>query len=151
MVRRKNVKRYMEHHSIRYSVVAVNRSHGFITLLSVLVVGVIGVATALSLLFMSIGSSNAGLATLRSSSARALANSCAEEALEQIHNAPSFTGTGTLSNSEGMCIYTVTTLGGQNRLIEATGTVATVVRKIRVNIDRITPRIQVVSWQEVAD
>lgn len=141
----------MKKHSTQCPVVTMNGSQGFITLFGVLVVGAIGVATALSLLFISVGSSNASLAILRSVSARALVNACAEEALEQIHNAPVFTGTGALTNREGTCAYAVTSLGGQNRLIEATGTVVAVVRKVRVNIDRITPRIQVVSWQEVAD
>lgn len=124
---------------------------GFITLLSVLVVGAVGVAIAVSVLLLGIGSSRSSFALQQSSQAKALAGACADEALQQIRDSTPFTGTGNLTIGQGNCTYTVTTQGGQNRTITASGTVGTIVRKVTVIISAINPQITVTSWQEVDD
>ncbi len=126
-----------------------NNNDGYILLISVLVVGAIGVAISTSLLLLGLGSSRTSHAYQQSNQAKALANACAEEGLEQIRNSTPFTGSGNLSFSTGLCTYTVTSQGGQNRTITASGTVSTVTRKISVIINSINPTITAVSWQEV--
>jgi len=127
------------------------KSRGYITLLSVLILGAIGVAVATTLLVLGIGASRTSFASEQSLQARALAHACAEEALQQIDDSTSFSGSSGLSLGQGSCTYTVTNLGGSNRNIEASGTVGQVVRKSKVIIDAINPQINVTSWQEVAD
>ena len=128
-----------------------NKNGGYITLVSVLVVGAVGVAITTSLILLGLGSSRTSFAVEQSNQAKALANACGEEALQHIRGSTPFTGSGNLTLGQGTCAYTVTSQGGQNRTVTASGTVGTITRKIKVIIDHIDPTIQVVSWQEVAD
>lgn len=124
---------------------------GFITLISVLVVSAVGVAITLSLILLGVGSSRTSFAGEQSYQAKALANACGEEALQQIKDSNPFTGTGSLTLGQGTCSYTVTSQGGQNRTIIATGTVGTILRKVKIIINNISPSITVTSWQELSD
>jgi len=60
-----------------------------------------------------------------------------------------FTGSGNLAFSQGSCSYTVTNQGGQNRTIILSGTVGTIIRKVKIIINKINPLIILTSWQEV--
>ena len=123
-------------------------NRGYITLISVLVVGAVGIAIATSLLLLGVGSSRTSFALEQSNQAKALTNACAEEALQLISGSVSYTGSGNLTLGQGTCTYTVTNQGAQNRTITASGTVGTVVRKLTIIINKIKPSIVVVSWQE---
>mgnify|MGYP001563863367 FL=1 len=136
---------------MKYTASLINKSsHGFITLISVLVVGAVGVAITLSMILLGLGSSRTSFALEQSNQAKALANACAEEAMQQIRDSTPFTGSGNLTLGQGTCSYTVTNTGGQNRTITSTGTVGTIVRKSTVIINQINPSILVTSWQEWA-
>ncbi|MBI4272838.1 hypothetical protein HY621_03225 [Candidatus Uhrbacteria bacterium] len=124
---------------------------GFILLLSVLLIGVVGLAIVTSILLLGTNSSRTSFTLEQSNHAKAIANACAEEAMEQIRDSTSFTGSGNLSFSRGTCSYTVTSQGGQNRTVTASSTVSTIIRKVKVIISSITPTITVTSWQEVTD
>ena len=123
---------------------------GYITLMSVLIVGAIGTAIALSLILLGRGVSRNSFALEQSNQAKALSNSCAEEALQQILNSTPFTGMGNLSLGQGVCEYEVINEGGQNRTINASSTVGTIVRKVKITVDKINPNINATSWQEVS-
>lgn len=138
---------YHSHANLHHSC----RSSGFATLVSILLVGVIGLAISVSLLLLGLSSSRTSFAQEQSYQAKALTDACAEEALEQIRDSTPFTGSGTLTLGQGSCSYTVTSQGGANRTITASGTVATMTRRARVIINQINPTIGVTSWQEVAD
>ncbi|MBI2033816.1 MAG: hypothetical protein HYT13_01825 [Candidatus Liptonbacteria bacterium] len=124
---------------------------GYITLLMVIIVGAIGVATGVSLLLLGVGSSRSSLSFEKSNQAKALSNACAEAALDQIRNSSAFSGSAGLTFGRGSCSYQVLNLGGQSRLINASGTVDEVVRKIKITLNQITPKINLTSWQEVSD
>ena len=135
-----------------YNKMCYNRNRkGFITLLSIVVVGAVGVAITASLILLGLGSSRTSFTNEQSNQVRALANACVEEALQQIRDSVQFTGSGSLTLGQGTCNYTVTSQGGQDRTITASGTVGTITRKVKVIINKINPTIQVVSWQEVVD
>lgn len=121
---------------------------GYITLVSVLVVGAIGVAIAVSIVLLGVGSSQTSFANERSNQAKGLVNACAEEALQQIHDSPSFAGSDTLTLGQGTCGYLVINNGGSNRTITSSSTVGTVIRKITIQINQIGPTIQISSWRE---
>jgi len=125
-----------------------NRVGGYITLVSVLVAGAIGVAIAVSLVLLGVGSSQTSFVNEKSNQAKGLANACAEEALQQIHDSPSFASSGTLTLGQGTCGYLITNGGGSNRTIIASSTVGTIIRKITIQINQIGPTIQISSWQE---
>ncbi len=124
---------------------------GYITLLSILVVGAVGVAITTSLILLGLSSSRSSFALEQSYQAKAFANACAEEVLQQIRVSTSFTGSGSIMFQHGICEYTVTNTGGQNRTITASSTVGTIVKKVSVTIDTINPQINITAWQEVAN
>ena len=124
---------------------------GYITLLLVIITGAIGVLTGITLLLLGIGSSKTSLSIEKSNQAKALVNACAEAALDQIRSSPAFSGSASLNLGRGSCSYTVTNLGGQNRLINASSTVDEDLRKVKITLNQITPKINLTSRQEVSD
>lgn len=123
-------------------------ANGYVLLLSVLVVGAVGVSIAVSLLLLGLSNSLSSFALEQSNGAKALSNACAEEALEQIFLNNAFVGTNSLTLGQGSCSYTVTNTGTNSRQIVATGTIGSVVRKLVVNTNALSPKITIGSWQE---
>ena len=70
----------------------LERAAGYITVISVLVIGAVGTALAVSLLLLGLGASRTSFTIQVSQRAQALANACAEEALQAIRNSTSFWG-----------------------------------------------------------
>ena len=124
---------------------------GYIMLLSTLFLVAIGGVVAGSLILLGLGFSRSSLALDQSNQAKALANACVEEGLQQIQESVPFSGSASLTIGQGGCSYTVTKLTGQNRTIISSGTMGTITRKVSISIDKITPDINITSWQEVAD
>lgn len=130
---------------------SLNTKNGYITLMSVLIASAVVVSISLALLQLGINASKTMGIIQDTKYANSFARSCAEEALSQIRNSASFSGPGNLSFKEGSCLYNVLNTGGQNRIVNATGTSDMAIRRIFVNINVITPKINVLSWQEVGD
>lgn len=128
----------------------ISLQSGYVALISVVIVGAIGITMTVGILLFGIGSSRNSFAVERSTQAWALANMCAEEALQQIRETSSFAGSGAVTSGNGACEYSVAHQGGEYRLITATGTVETFVRHVQLNITAINPQIIVNSWQEQA-
>jgi hypothetical protein len=124
---------------------------GYIALLSVIIVGAIAVTIAVTFTLLGVGLSATSFAQEQASQARGLANACLEEGLQQIRTLTTYTGSGNLSIGQGSCTYTVTNLGGSNRLVIASSTVGTIIRKVQTNVTAISPDIITSSWVEVAD
>ena len=108
--------------------------HGYVALLSVLVAGAVATAIATALLLQGTDSQRETLIIQQSLQARGLADACAEEALQQLHDAATFTGSNNLTLGTGSCTYTVTNTGPTTRTITANSTVGNVVRKITVYV-----------------
>jgi hypothetical protein len=121
---------------------------GFATLFSVLIVAAIGLTIAVSTIMSGIGTIKSSLSLETSSEARALANACAEEALQMVRDSASFSGTNTLTLGNGECTYTVNNAGGENRTITSSGTSGLATRKVNITIDRINPTIRIILWEE---
>lgn len=124
---------------------------GFVTLITVLIFGAIGIAIVVSLLLIGLSSSRTSFALEQSKQARVLTDACVEQALQQIRDSTPFTGDGSLTLGQGVCNYTVTSQGGQNRTILALGSVSGIIRKTKVVINKINPKIIIVSWTETSD
>jgi hypothetical protein len=129
----------------------IKQRSGYIALLSVIIVGAIATTIAVTFTLLGIGLSATSFAQEQASQARGLANACLEEGLQQIRNSVPYTGSGNLSIGQGTCTYTVTNLGGSNRLVIASSTVGTIIRKVQTNVTAIRPLIVTNSWLEVAD
>lgn len=126
-------------------------NQGYITLLSVLILSAVGLAISVSLILLGIGSSKTSFALEQSAQAKYLTQACVETALQEINDSVPFTGSGGLILGQGTCEYTVSSGGGQNRTIIASSTVGAIIRKAKIEIDAITPKINIIYWQEVAD
>ena len=125
---------------------------GYIILMSVLVIGAVGTAVSTSLLLLGVGSALTSLDQQRTTQARALANACAEEALERLRLDTGYNGGETITFDTGTCSLGV--IGGSgdtNRTIEATGNVDSVVRRVYVEVASVGPPTDLTSWQEVDD
>ena len=125
--------------------------NGYIALTSILIISAIVLLIALSAGLLSISELNMGLEKNQSAEAYYLASACAEQGLQEIRNSDSFTGAGNLSLENGTCTYDVSQTGGENRTVEALGSVNNIVRKIKISLDAINPSINITSWQEVPD
>lgn len=121
---------------------------GFASLVSVLIVGLVGSSIASLLLFTSIDQAQVGTAYTASALARFYAQACAEEALEQVR-AASFIGTASLAFDQGTCTYTVTNTGGTTRQILTSGLVSGYIRRIRISISALRPMIILTEWMEI--
>lgn len=126
------------------------KEDGYVALLSVLVVGAIATAIGVTLLVLGADSQRETLVTQQSIQARSLADACTEEALQQLHDNASFTGTNSLTLGQGNCNYTVTSTGSSTRTISANSTVGNVVRKVLVYVTMSSSSISITSWQEVS-
>ena len=131
--------------------VCVKNKKGLVTLLSILIIGALGAALAVSLLGIGISFAKTSYSLERAGKTKALADACAEEALYQIKNSNVFTGNGTLFIEQGSCYYEILNSGGQNRQINVSATISSSVRNIEINIDQINPQIHILSWQELSD
>jgi len=123
---------------------------GYIALLTVLIVGAAATAISLTLLTTGTDSQRSGLVEQKSKQARGLAIACAKEALQQIHDNTTFSGTNTLTLGQGSCDYAVAVTSGTTRTVSVSGTVNGVVKKILVYVTIGTSSISVTSWQEVS-
>jgi hypothetical protein len=121
---------------------------GYIALLSILIMGAVSLAIASALLIGGTDSQRETLALQQSTQARSLATSCGEEAMQQIHDNTTFTGTSSLTLGAGNCTYTVTNTGGASRTILATGVVGNVTRSVQISATVGASAISVVSWQD---
>lgn len=129
----------------------IKNKQGFMTLMSVLVTGAVALSAVLMILSMGIGSTQNSLTSTQGARAIYAASACAEEALQKIRDDQNFIGTENLTLGSATCEFTVQNLGGESRSIASSGSVGTIIRRLEIQIDAISPMINIVSWQEVAD
>ncbi len=139
--------------SIIFRLLQTKRSsaRGYIALLSVIVLGVIGTSVMLSIILSGISASKTDIALEQGSEARTMASSCSEEALQKVLETGATSTQGNLTIGSSTCSYTITSQNGQNITINASGTMGTITSKVIVIIATTTPSIILSSWQEVGD
>lgn len=124
---------------------------GYIALLSVIIVGVIGTAIMLSVMLFGVSASKTDGSLQQSGNSKLMASSCGEEALQKILETATTSGNGSLAIGSGTCTYTITSQNGQNITIQSTGVSGTVTSRVKIIIATTTPAIVLSSWQEVGD
>ena len=124
---------------------------GYVTLISVLIVGAVGVSVVTSLLLLGLGSNRSSYSLEELYGSHSFVTSCIEESLYQIQENENVTGYGSLSFGSGSCGYMIENQGGENRLITSSSTRGLSVRKISVTLDQVSPSPRVTSWRDVAD
>lgn len=109
-------------------------------------------ALVVSLAFLSLSGTEMSLTLQESFKARAMANLCAEQGLQQIRDNNNYTGTQNLNFADqGSCHFTISNLGGDHRRIESEGRKANVMRRVQIEVDDLDPIMTLSLWQEVAD
>lgn len=132
--------------------VSAKQTYGFVALINVLLLGAIGTLFVTSFLLLGVDFSRTGAALVRSTQAKALANACAEEALQKLRESVYYAGSEQLAFTTGSCtIEPIQGVGNLNRTVQVTAAVTNVKRKIKIVVAAIHPTIQITSWQEVAD
>jgi type II secretory pathway component PulK len=128
----------------------MRRQDGYVALLSVLVLGAIAIAVALALLTSGTDRQRESLVLQQSTQAQSLAVSCAQEALQVVHDTTTYTGTASLTLGSGSCSYTVTSTGASTRTITVSANVSSVTRKLQIYATINATSISITSWQEVS-
>lgn len=127
------------------------KNKGYITLISVIIVGSIGIVIVVSMLLISIGSNLTNQYITDSHQARAYAATCLEEALMEIREDTGYSGVSTQTFGSNECGYEVIDNGGENRTVETYGNFNNSVQRIQVQVDQINPTINISSYKPVAD
>lgn len=127
----------------------INHRSAFVSLVSVLILGAVGLSISVYIILFSLASSKNSLSLAQSAQSRMLANACAESALEQIREVPAFVGTANLTLGGGDCSYTVSNTGGETRNVIVVSAVSGVVRRLTLTVTAINPLIITSLWQEI--
>lgn len=128
---------------------AKTSEQGYVTLLSVLILGAVATAIATALLVAGADANRETLIVQQSTQARGYVDACTEDALQQIHDNTSFTGTDGLALGQGTCSFTVTSTGTTTRTIATTATVGSATRKAMIYVTITSSTISITTWQEV--
>lgn len=121
---------------------------GFITIMSVLIVTLVGTAIALWGLAYATRSAKTDLVVIRSYQTRALLDACIEAALLQIRLNPSYTGASSVTIDEYSCKYHVTLNGDGEKVIDSEGGGNSIIRHLTVVLSDYASDITIKTWEE---
>ncbi len=122
---------------------------GFVMLLSVLLLAIIGVALSTTLVTLSVTNTQSAGILHDGEQAKNIAGDCAEVGLQQIVNLISYTGSGSQTIGSSNCVYTVTNTSASLDTVTGQGTTNQAIRKVVVTV--AIPSRSIVTWQEVGD
>jgi hypothetical protein len=126
------------------------RKRGFVTLVSVIILGTMGVVIVTG--NISVVTDNiVGVSTFeQSKQARALADSCAEIAIDKLKVNNTYAGNENITLPFGSCsVGTISGTGNTNRTFETSSTFKSVTKKLNISISIINPVTQITTWDEV--
>lgn len=125
--------------------------HGYILLITILIIGAIASAILASLLLLGISANHVSLSVLQANQALANAQGCAEYGLMKLRESPSYAGNEFVTIGSDQCeILTIGGIGNNNRVLCTEGSVGDSIRRLEIVIDQILPETTILSWQEVA-
>ena len=123
-------------------------NRGVIALMAMVIVAAIGVVVITGLLMRGTGETHTALVSAHAAAARALAEACAERALNQLRLSPSYAGGESLTLPSGSCqVVNVLGSGTTNRAIQTSATVSSTVQKLVVVVSSTQPRLEIASWK----
>lgn len=121
---------------------------GFAALTTILIITSIALLLGLTISYLSIGELILGLDRHSSSQSRYLANICAEQALMDLKKGMDYQER-TIEIENESCKIAIEK--EDNWVIKVTSDFEKQVKKVKINISQIHPKIIIESWQEVAD
>jgi hypothetical protein len=122
---------------------------GYIVLMSVIIVGAIGLVLMVSTVYYSTISAKTNFSLQQASQARMLSNTCAEEALQKIADTKTSSSTGSLTLASGTCSYTISMETGAVT-VKSTGISGTTTKRVKIVVASMSPSVVLSSWQEVS-
>jgi len=130
------------------------RRRGYVFLITVLFVGVIGLSIMSTYFILSTAALQNGWSLEQSAQALANAETCAEHGLHALTENANYDGQDVLSFIEdlgGTCeILRVGGSGNNNRTVCTEGVAGTSTRRLEILVDQLLPTVKVSSWQEVS-
>lgn len=130
----------------------MRNQQGYIALITVLIISAISLLIAINANLFGISESDMGFIKNQASESYYLANACAEYALIELKDNQDYSGEETLAIGAGTCsILKIRGQGNRNRIVQVTGSVYNLTRKIEINIAKIDPEMEIQSWKEVSD
>jgi putative endonuclease len=121
---------------------------GFIALITVFIIISIALLISLGFALLSMSEMDMGFKKTQSSQAYFLANLCAEQALMKLKEDINYQGPETINIDNGSC--QILQIEPQ-WIIKTQGNFQNDVRKMRISVSQVNPKIIINSWQEVAD
>lgn len=128
-----------------------NKAQAYVTLITVIVTGAVILSIILFMINSGLDATENSMVLINSNQAKYLADACAEEALQQIRDNTNFVGTNSVVFGSSTCSYAVANTGTSTRTINASSTVLSETKKVRVYVNALSPKITLSSWSEVAD
>ena len=132
-------------------------NRGFVALMSVLIISAVGVIITLSLLTIGTSYMRSSFALGEGYKARALAEACANVALENIRLDSEYQGNETINFEDDSCgVLLIGEIGGIYT-INTYGVVGSFLRRIKVlaarteDVETMEVSLTIQSWQEMAD
>lgn len=127
-------------------------NQGFIALTSILIIGALILVISVGLSLRSVSETQISLAQQEAHRALALANLCAEVALMKLESVLNYSGNETVNVDGLSCdIMSIEGSGNLNRIVKAKSTISGYTKKVKVVVSRISPVMQITSWEEVGD
>lgn len=125
---------------------------GFIALTSILIIGALILVISVGLSLRSVSEAQISVSEQESHVALALANLCAETALMKLEGILNYNGNEMVDVDGVSCdIMNIEGSGNLNRTVKAKSTVSGYAKKVKVVVSKISPVMQITSWEEVAD
>ncbi|MFC1656536.1 hypothetical protein ACFL14_01030 [Patescibacteria group bacterium] len=125
---------------------------GYVALVTVMIIGAVGVAVVVAAILGSLASSKSSLLSEQSKQASGLADACSEHALIKLKSDINYIGDEIINLTGGNCqILEIPNPGNTDRIIQTAGTIDNITRKVKINIDQINPDLIISNWQEVED
>ena len=130
----------------------INFKGGYVALMSVIILGVVGVLITTTLYMTGIESVQSSDLYIKSYQAKTLADACAEISIQKIINVPSTLESGNLVIGNSVCSFAITNGFSTVKYILSSANIDNVIRKVSVIVDpaQTTPShtIKILSWQE---
>ncbi len=127
---------------------------GYIVLFSVILLSVIGVAVAGSLILLALAHSQTNFILQQSARSAALADACAESALDSLRQNPGYAGGQAVNLNTGSCSILPVLLNGSEYTVETEAGVNGVIRKVEIQAQWQSgppAATRVDSWREAGD
>lgn len=130
----------------------MKNKHGFIALTSILIIGSLVLLISIGLSARSISETKIALSQQLSNRALALADACAEYALNELKADLNYPGNESIiiDGSDSCDILPIET-SGSDKIVKTRSIISGYAKKIRITVSQTSPEILISSWIEVPD